>query len=557
MPLIKSPEVLNKKLSGKPGTVHTVFPVELSINAAESEDGEIFVSYLRDISKRVAGENELVEARDKALAGEKAKADLLAVMSHEMRTPLNGVLGTLELLSGTDLNDRQKKFVGVMDASGKMLLEHVNNVLDISRVDAGMAVVAQNVIDLFEVAEETLEGLRTQATNRGNLLSIKQVGPPIGPVTGDRKRLQQVLFNLLGNAIKFTENGSVTLELEALPEDGQVEFRVIDTGIGISPEDLDRIFEDFVTLDASYQREVEGTGLGLGIVKRLIELMGGEIGVESEPGDGSVFWFRLPLSQATDRRITHPIETAEGFLADGQLSVLVVEDNEINRMVAREMLEQAGCHVTEAVDGQEGVRVAETGHFDLILMDISMPKLDGTAATALIKNSSGPNASTPIIALTAHALPDDVTRFREAGMADVITKPLSSDRLRAVLAEYSPAASGEEAPHVSSPLDEVVGTLGQERADALRQRAVEQLNAGLDEITELAETDGSRDEVKAIAHKLAGSAALFGMQAVRETLIEIEMNASELTAEEIAVLVTEVTQRLSKGAGGQLSSSTS
>ena len=522
----------------------TVFPVELSINSAESEEGEIFVSYLRDISQRVANETELVEARDKALAGEKAKADLLAVMSHEMRTPLNGVLGTLELLSGTELDDRQRKFVSVMDSSGKLLLEHVNNVLDVSRVDAGMADVAQNAFDVVALAEDSLEGLRAQATKRGNSLSINVVGPPIGRVLGDAKRLRQILFNLVGNAIKFTENGSVTLELEAGTNDETVEFRVIDTGIGIAEQDLARIFEDFVTLDASYQREVEGTGLGLGIVKRLVHMLGGEIGVESEQGDGSVFWFRLALPRANERRTTQSRTSAASNDVEGSLSVLVVEDNEINRMVAREMLEQAGCAVTEAVDGQDGVRTANAQEFDLILMDISMPKVDGTAATVTIKSGNGPNTSTPIIALTAHALPGDVVRFREAGMADVITKPLSSDRLRAVLAEYHSAAPGIEAPQEASSIDDMIGALGAERTEVLWMRAVEQLSSGLVELEMASGDEGACDQVKSIAHKLAGSAALFGMDEVQSSLTEIELNAADMTPERISSVVANLRKLL-------------
>ena len=319
--------------------------------------------------------------------------------------------GTLDLLSDTDLDERQQKYVGVMDASGKMLLEHVNNVLDISRVDAGMAERVEEPFDVCELAQSTVEGLQTTAELRGNTLKIAQPGPRAGMRVGDRKRIQQILFNLLGNAIKFTENGAVTLEIDCENGGETVEFRVIDTGIGIAEADLARVFEDFVTLDASYQREVEGTGLGLGIVRRLTDLLQGEIGVESEEGAGSVFWVRLPLPHVAARPFTRTVSLAPQEVAGRALRVLVVEDNEINRMVAREMLERNGCVVTEAVDGQDGVRAAEADAFDLILMDISMPKLDGTAAARMVKSGHGPNAGTPIIALTAHALPADVARF--------------------------------------------------------------------------------------------------------------------------------------------------
>ena len=511
----------------------SVFPVELSINSARSEEGEIFVSYLRDISQRVANENELVETRDKALAGEKAKADLLAVMSHEMRTPLNGVLGTLELLTNTELDDRQKKYVGVMDTSGRMLLEHVNNVLDISRVDAGMAQVSAQVFDVFELAQDAVAGLLTQAAQRGNTLKLDQVGQSLGLRIGDRKRIQQILLNLLGNAIKFTENGHVILELEAGTEGETVEFRVIDTGIGVAEEDISRIFDDFVTLDASYKREVEGTGLGLGIVKRLVELLGGEIGVESVEGEGSVFWVRLPLPKATDRIVSRVLDPEEDASADHGLRVLIVEDNEINRMVAREMLEMNGCLVTEAIDGQEGVRAAEARQFDLILMDISMPKLDGTTAATMIKESDGPNAKTPIVALTAHALPDDVARFRDAGMEDVITKPLSADRLRAVLAEYGEVPPPQESHLVSSPVDDVVSALGEDQAAVLRQRFIDQMKAGLEDMRAMTEDDGRRQELAALAHKLAGSAALFGMESVWTVLKILEEQAEDLSPQDI------------------------
>ena len=511
----------------------SVFPVELSINSAESEEGEIFVSYMRDISQRVASENELVEARDKALAGEKAKADLLAVMSHEMRTPLNGVLGTLDLLSDTDLDERQKKYVGVMDTSGKMLLEHVNNVLDISRVDAGKAERVEEPFNVCELAQYTVEGLQTTAALRGNTLKIAQLGGRAAMRLGDRKRIQQILFNLIGNAIKFTENGTVTLEIDCQNDSKTVEFRVIDTGIGIAEADLARIFEDFVTLDASYQREVEGTGLGLGIVRRLTELLEGDVGVESEEGDGSIFWVRLPLPHIADHPVTRPVSMAPHEVSGDALRVLLVEDNEINRMVAREMLEKNGCAVTEAIDGQDGVRAAEVEAFDLILMDISMPKLDGTAAAKMIKNGHGPNVGAPIIALTAHALPADVVRFRDAGMEDVITKPLSSARLKAVLTEFSVPDVREESAQYGAPMADLIETLGAEKAEALRQRVVTEVRAGIVDLAAMAGDESRRSELGALAHKLAGSVAMFGIQPIWEQLKALEEQSSGMSSDEI------------------------
>jgi len=514
----------------------SVFPVELSINSAQSEEGEIFVSYLRDISRREANEQELVEARDKALAGEKAKADLLAVMSHEMRTPLNGVLGTLQLLSKTDLNDKQEKFVGVMETSGKLLLDHVNNVLDISRVDAGMLEAATEKFDLQALTEGVVDGLSGQAKARGNTLSLAYLGVPVRQVIGDEPKLRQILFNLIGNAIKFTQNGSVTVEVEHFADSDQIEFRVIDSGIGIGEKNLERIFEDFVTLDASFQREVEGTGLGLGIVKRLVTVLGGEIGVESEQGKGSVFWFSLPLPRATTRNVSVPVDIETSGVPDQySAKVLVVEDNEINRMVVREMLGRHGCEVIEAKDGHEGVQLSRNVAFDLILMDISMPKIDGVTAAGTIKTEVGPNQSTPIIALTAHAMPDDVKKFREAGMFEVITKPISTSKLQEQLRKL---LKPNTSPDVSTQMTDLRDAIGAEKAAELENRAKQQLIDGFAELERLIGDESPRAEVSALAHKLAGTAAIFDFEPSLVELRRIE-NADALTSQSELIAMLE------------------
>jgi signal transduction histidine kinase len=347
-----------------------IFPVEPSISTAKTDGGEIYVSYIRDISKRVAAQNELVDARDKAVAGEKAKANLLAVMSHEMRTPLNGLIGSLQLLDGTSLSDRQKKFVDVMKTSGQMLLEHVNNVLDISRVDAGKVEKFEQNFDVPEAVNEVVESLKSTASERGNTLSFEVTRDDIGTAFGDKARLTQILVNLIGNALKFTENGRVQVEVERDPNSDVVEFRVIDNGIGIPEDQRQQIFEDFVTLDSSFTRAVEGTGLGLGIVRRLVAILDGEIGVESEAGEGSVFWVRLPLKPVSLKPKTtkQTGDTLTKAVDQSGASFLIIEDNEINRLVAREMLAQMGYISFEANDGQEGVEAADRQAFDLIFL---------------------------------------------------------------------------------------------------------------------------------------------------------------------------------------------
>lgn len=496
-----------------------IFPVELSISTAESENGQIFVSFIRDISDRVAAEAELVEARDRAVSGERAKANMLAVMSHEMRTPLNGLLGSLQLLHETKLDKRQHKFVDVMTTSGQMLLEHVNNVLDISRVDAGKIEKHEQTFNLIDAVGEVVTSLQAQSSERGNTLSVNMMGDTIAGAFGDKARLTQILVNLAGNAIKFTENGSVTIEVERETGADVVEFRVIDSGIGIPEADAESIFEDFVTLDTSFRREVEGTGLGLGIVKRLVTLLSGQIGVESVEGEGSVFWVRLPLPVA----LLNQFDPDDGQEADPELtkaSVLLVEDNEINRLVAREMLASFGCTTIEACDGIEGVEKAMGQRFDLILCDISMPRLDGIEATKRIRSGSGPNISTPIIALTAHALPSDIARFHEAGMNDVVIKPLTFDEVQRVLGEsLGNLRNNQPTDHAQT---ELTSLLGDAKTRELLARASAELTSGLTNLHAMVSEGEGGQRIKETAHKLAGIAAVAGLTRLHAQLAKVE-----------------------------------
>jgi PAS domain S-box-containing protein len=509
-----------------------IFPVELSISTAQSKDGNIFVSYIRDISSRVEAETELVLARDKALASEKAKAEFLAIMSHEMRTPLNGILGTLQLLDDTPLTEKQRELARIMETSGKILLHNVNNVLDISQADAGMTVANLNSFDVLDLVNEAADGQHAFSQSRGNTLVTREVGPPIGPVLGDKNRIRQILLNLIGNAIKFTRDGAITVEIERDPDGVTVEFRVSDTGIGIAPSQINKVFEDFVTLDPTYTREVEGTGLGLGIVKRLVNMMHGEIGIESEPRQGSVFWVRLPLPSNHDlREHSEPLELSETKQRiDKPLSVLLVEDNEINRLVAREMISGLGCKTVEANDGHEGVLQANAKRFDLILMDISMPRLDGVAASTAIREGGGPNSGTPIFALTAHAMPDDIKRFHDAGMNEVIVKPIDRQRLKTVLQDLSTKVKTEPDARFSikSPVDrtsaELVDILGTDVAENLINQAVTQIGEGISECLQYLEDPAEKSQVLAKIHSCSGFAAVVGLANIREHLATAEFH---------------------------------
>lgn len=513
----------------------TPFPVEMSTCTISGRNGDIFLSFIRDISLRVKAETELLTARDKAIAGEKAKAEFLAVMSHEMRTPLNGLLGTLELLDDTDLTDDQKSYAKIMRSSGQLLLHHVNDVLDISRSEAGKMDIAHMPFDLNKMLTELVTSQKPVADCGGNRLEIARTDPALNLILGDQIRLRQVVLNLVSNALKFTRGGSVSLECSVADTADRFEISVSDTGIGISPDDQEKVFEDFVTLNAAYDRRAGGTGLGLGISRRLARAMGGDITVQSTAGKGSTFRLTLPLDKPAAPPVPEtPVEVEERATAHG-VKVLVIEDNEINRIVVRGMLEKDGHHVTEAFNGKLGAEAAGREAFDLILTDISMPEMDGVACTEAIRASGGPSADVPIVALTAHALPAEIARFKAAGIDDTLIKPISRKALRLVIGQ----ALGARGPLVLDDARIDDGLLEAEALDNLRDslppahlaRLSEEFLAETEsELARLATPEGMAPEDPAFAkdvHRLAGSAAVFGAAGLRAILTDVERRALE------------------------------
>ncbi len=507
------------------------FPAEISGDCAEGEGERVAVAFIRDISRRKAAEDGLTEARDRALAGERAKAEFLAVMSHEMRTPLNGLLGSLQLMRDHSLSRRQSELLDRMDASGRALLALVNDVLDLAKFEAGKMRAEARPFSLPRLVAGVVETAAPLAEAYGNALSWRWVGPPAETAVGDARRLRQVLLNLVGNAVKFTHGGSVEIEVELLgAERDRLEIRVIDTGIGIAGADLERIFNEFETLDTSYARQSGGTGLGLGIARRLTELMGGRIGVESEPGEGSLFWIRIPIRLGGAALPAEAAAAPEPRQHGQRLDLLLVEDNEVNRFVARELLEAEGHRVTEAADGRAGVDLAATRRFDAILMDISMPVMDGTEAARRIRDGGGASASAPIIAVTAHALPEEIARFREAGMAQTLSKPVDRALLARVLAAAvagdaaSVGAAGADQDPDAPLLDETqLRALWDDLPAAERDRILARFLAETE--TQVAELSGATPKAAGLAdlaHTCAGSCALFGLVALRAALGRIE-----------------------------------
>lgn len=494
------------------------FAAECSVDRVASPEAEVDVCFLRDISARLAAETALVQARDQALAGEKAKAEMLAVMSHEMRTPLNGLLGTAELLADTRLTARQRRYLETIRSSGQLLARHVNDVLDISRLDAGKMAVAADPFDADALLADVAASQRPLAEAQGNRLRVVLAHGGLGPVLGDAQKLRQILLNLIGNAVKFTRDGTITVTAERLA-DGMAAFEVQDTGIGIAASDLPRIFDDFVTLDTSYGRQSEGTGLGLPIAKRMAGALGGRIAAQSTPGLGSRFRLVLPLPP-TDGPTPDLAPPAPAPAATSPLRVLVVEDNAVNRMVLREMLLADGHTVTEATDGAEGVAQAQAAAHDLIFMDISMPGLDGVGAARAIRASDGPCRDVPIIALTAHALPSDLDRFAEAGMNATLTKPLARAGLRAVLAGHTLPPPVDPAQSADLALG-----LGPAVMATVFARFVAETEEGLAGLRATPPQEATADDLARLAHKLAGSAAMFGASRLRAALIAVEAAA--------------------------------
>jgi PAS domain S-box-containing protein len=407
------------------------------------------ISQIQDITDRVEAQDALRQANAELEQASRAKSEFLATMSHEIRTPLNGVIGLTSLLQSTALDARQREYVGGIQSSGEALLGLINDILDFSKIEAGHLTLERRPLDPRQLVRELVALFAVEAQARGLRLH-EQVDPAVPPrLVGDPMRLRQVLLNLVGNALKFTERGAVgiSVSLEEESADGALlRIAVHDTGIGIAPEVQSRLFAPFTQADVSMTRRYGGTGLGLAICKRLVEAMGGQIGVESTPGVGSTFWLTLHLPRL--------LATAERPLASPQIGpaapvagaadgprgrVLVAEDNPINRLVVVGLLEVLGCAVHTAEDGRQAVEAVAQEDYDLVLMDLHMPELDGFAATAAIREqerAEGGGRRLPIVALTADALTTDGDRSLAAGMDDHLAKPVTPALLAAVLERW-------------------------------------------------------------------------------------------------------------------------
>jgi len=458
-----------------------------------------------------------------------AKSDFLATMSHEMRTPLNAIIGMADVLSATPLSAEQQKCVDVFQRNGVSLLTLINDILDLSKVEAGRIDLEATAMDLRDVIARAMEVVEGRAAAKG--LSLRQTIAPGVPVhlVGDPNRLRQIIINLLGNSIKFTDRGGLEVRVELDADDnrpGRLRFAISDTGIGIPEDKLGLIFESFSQADSSTTRRYGGTGLGLAISKQLVELMRGRIWVESQVGIGSVFYFTAGFEVRANQmekdlpeqtQASRPVEELESLV--GGLRILLADDSEDNRYLIHSYLKRSGLTVETAENGEAAVRMFREGYYDVVLMDVEMPVMDGYRATDEIRRFEKERGSPaiPVLALTAHAFAEMSVRGREAGFTALLTKPIRKAGLLEALVEHGKRNADRK--HTD---DKIVG--------ATRTRNVVQVEDGMDDVVPgylakrraevpvyadaLAREDF--DSIQSLGHKMRGTGAGYGFPVLTE-----------------------------------------
>lgn len=397
----------------------------------------------RDEEQRL--QEALKAAKDDAEKASRTKSEFLANMSHEIRTPMNGVLGMAQLIKNTPLSGEQREYVEIISASADNLLTIINSILDLSRVEAGKFSLNIDTVDICKVVNELQVFFAPTVKEKGFELKV-DCPDMLHDIRTDEGSLRQVLINLLANAVKFTQKGYVELRVKLLERHGNecsLRFSVSDTGIGISSAAQEVIFQEFTQADGSHTREFGGTGLGLSISKKMVEQLGGSLTVVSEPGKGSEFSFTITVNIEECTGTPHPSEHAIPPAEDLNLDVLVVEDNKLNQRVLIKILEKMGCRTVLAENGREALQalklllpLEERPRFDMILMDIQMPIMDGLKATGMIRAQEGDERRTPIVAVTAHAMKGDREKFLEEGMDSYLSKPVRREELQAILRQF-------------------------------------------------------------------------------------------------------------------------
>lgn len=554
-------EVLNHTKDGRP------YWVSLEVQPIANEAGETvqFMAIERDVTKARAQQQQLEQARREAERASQAKSDFLAMMSHEVRTPLNGVLGALGLLLDTDLDASQRKYAQTGRRSAEWLLSIINNILDFSKMEAGKFELEPAVFDVHRLVGSVVEILEPRASEKA-ISIVAEIDRAVPPhAVGDSTKIRQILLNLASNGVKFTARGEVRIGVAVLERhegEMRLRFSVTDTGAGIELEQQKRVFEEFWTRSGSRVAGHEGTGLGLSISRRLVQILGGEIGFESQPGRGSRFWFDIPLSTADAESVPREaVEQVHDWTGPAEAQrielrgrVLVAEDNPANQLIVQSLLTRLGLQVDVVANGLEAVDAVRTRPYDLVLMDIGMPEMDGISATRAIRAMDEAMARVPIVAVTAHVMRGERESLLAQGLDDYLSKPIDRQALMTCLRRWLTGGEGEPraAPPPEAPervragdalvdrdtLDRLLEDVGPESAQAV-------MDAFIDELTkQTAVLEGAADRtdlalMAQAAHRLKSSAASLGALQLSQLAASIEQAARSGQAEAAVAAVGE------------------
>jgi PAS domain S-box-containing protein len=421
-----------------------IVDVEVTSNEVMLNGRACIIASVQDVTERTRAAAELARARDEAVEASNMKSAFLANVSHEIRTPMNGVLGMTELLLDTKLDEEQRTLAAQVASSGELMVDLINDILDISKIEAGQLELEVTEFALREMIEGACGAAERQALAKGLEFSIEVSAELPQQARGDGRRLRQVLLNLVSNAVKFTSEGKVTVAARALKQPAHgVRIEVTDSGIGIEPASLDEMFLPFTQADVSTTRNYGGTGLGLAIARELTELMGGTIGADSAVGNGSTFWIELPLALPAQGEGDGSRPEPQGGTAAKTWSspplVLVAEDGRVNQIVAVRTLERCGCHTEVVANGQEALDALARQHYDVVLMDCQMPGMDGYEATTELRRREAGGSRTPVVAMTADAMKGTAERCLAAGMDAYLSKPIHREQLIDTLHRLLPA----------------------------------------------------------------------------------------------------------------------